>query len=69
MSDTLINLPRILTYMTGVDDAAAGMMGVLASTAMIGVGVAGAGMVMKQMDKMGDVATQQPRRRKRKSRK
>jgi hypothetical protein len=49
--------------MGGSEDAAAGMMGVLASTAMIGVGVAGAGMVLKQMNNLGNSVSPQRRRR------
>lgn len=52
-----------------MDDAAAGMMGVLGTTAMIGIGVAGAGMVLRQMDRMGDSVSQPQRRRRRVKRK
>jgi hypothetical protein len=49
-----------------IDDAAAGITGVLGSTVMLGIGAAGGMAVVNMVDRMGRKATQAPRKRKRK---
>jgi hypothetical protein len=53
--------------MGGTDDFAAGMVGLLGSTVMLGVGVAAAGSLIRQVDRMGDQPPKQKRQRTRRA--
>lgn len=50
--------------MGGTDDFAAGMVGLLGSTVMLGVGVAAAGSLIRQVDRMGEQTPRRKRQRK-----
>lgn len=50
-----------------IDDAASGMMGIIGTTALVGVGAAAGMATVKMMDRMGNQMTRKQRRtRKRK---